>query len=205
MIFDKENVEYLKTMGINVDAYEKSLVEEFSNDTLCFQKLIQAFKNAPGDAIKTELFNSFYESIGHPAEGAIHEKLFDLFNYVRLFNGGGKIILYKGRQAEWDGPKIRLSRSDVPNSDIHLLVGNESIYRGMSTDEFHSGDFGQSWTTDILTARRFASEVYGDKPTGVIAGTKLNLSDVIYYSKSDQEHEVIVAYGRIHFDDVFKA
>ncbi len=205
MVFSKESRDYLEAMGVSPETYEQSLVKEFGNSACLFQKVIAFFKGFPGEAMSTNSFNCFYASTGYPIAGSIHEKSYDLFNYLRLFNSGGKLNLYKGRQAEWDGPKVRLDKSDVPSSDIHLISGVDLIYRGMSENEFNSRTFGQSWTTDILTAKRFALETYSDKPAGIIATAKINIANVIYYSKDDQEHEIIVADGSIVSANIFNA
>lgn len=203
-IFSKEDVVYLNAMGIDPEMFETSLVKEFSGNAFLFHKLMQTFRKTPANAIKTELFNDFLKSFQCPADGIVCDKLFDFFNYIRLFNDGGILSLYKGRQAEWNGPKVKIKRADVPGSDIHHLANNELIYRGMSVEELQSGDFGQSWTIDASVARRFASETYSDKPAGIVVMTKLNLPDAIYHSKTDPECEVIVACGSIHFNDVLK-
>lgn len=197
MVFSKENRVYLKTMGIDPKAYEQSLIKEFSDKAHWFQEIIASFKDVPEKEMSTESFNAFYDSTGYPLTGSFFNKIYDLFNYLRLFKKGGKFNLYKNRQAEWDGPKVRLDKWDAPSSDIHLLSGEEPIYRGMSENEFNSGTFGQSWTTDVSTAKRFAQETYQDEPPGIIATTKINIPDVIHYSKDDPEHEVIVVDGGI--------
>lgn len=197
MVFSKEIRDYLKTMGIDPKAYEQSLIKEFSDKAHWFQEIIASFKDVPEKEMSIDSFNEFYDSTGNPPTGSFYNKIYDLFNYLKLFKDGGKFNLYKNRQAEWDGPKVRLDKSDVPSSDIHLLSGKELIYRGMSENEFNSGTFGQSWTTDISIAKRFAQETYLDEPTGIIATTKINIPDVIHYSKDDPEHEVIVVDGSI--------
>ena len=192
-------------MGIDSKPYEKSLIEEFSDKAFIFQELIESFWLLPKDKMNADYFNCFYIRNGLSHEDVTCNKAFDLFNYLSLFNDSGKFGLFKFRQPEWGGPSIRLDKSDVPKSDIHLLSGIEVIYRGMSIDEFQSRIFGQSWTTHLPTARRFAISTYDEKPAGIVAATKLNPHDVIYYSESDHEREVIVSHKSIHSADIVEA
>ena len=104
---------------------------------------------------------------------------------------------YKFRQPECGSPQIILNKSDIPNSNIHLLSEGQKIYRGMSIKEFTSGCFGQSWTTDKAIAENFAFNVYFDDPPGIVVSTKLRLSNVIHYSDDHPEFEVIVVYRSI--------
>lgn len=197
MIFDLNSIDRLTSMGIDAKLYEQSLILEFSDKAFIFQELVVAFWKKQGHEMSTESFNQFYAKRGYQTQGGIHDKAYDFFNYLRLFNNDGKLGLYKGRQAEWEGPRIKLEKSDVPNSNISDLAGISEIYRGMSIDEFQSENFGQSWTIDILTAERFARGIYHDKPDGIVAVTKLDLANVIYHSKDDNEREVIISYGCI--------
>lgn len=203
MEFSKNNREYLQEMGIRPESYEQSLVSEFGNEADLFEKLIKCFSRFSSEEMTTASFNNFYINCGHQSYGLIHEKLYDIFNYLRLFKESGKLGLYKGRQAEWEGPNIILERSDVPNSDIDLLPEPLVIYRGMSIIEFESGNFGQSWTTDADVAKRFALETYLEKPAGVVAKTLLKKSNVVYYDKDDSEREVIVKSGSVGYADKF--
>lgn len=205
MKFSKDSRDLLREMGICPESYRQSLVEEFGDNAASFDVLIESFREAASEAISTESFNDFCTGSGHQSDAVIHNKLYDLFNYLRLFKQGGKFGLYKGRQAEWDGPVVTLENSDVPSSDVDLLPESGFIYRGMSTAEFGSGRFGQSWTTDVGVAKRFAFEVYGDKPPGVIAVASLKKANVIFYSKDDAEKEVIVVIGSIDYASKFDA
>ena len=149
------------------------------------------------DDLDSTPFNSFYAATGLHTEGEIYNSAYDLFNYLRIFNAGGKLSLYKRRQAEWNGPIVRLSKSDCPDPRLDLLAGKNTIYRGMSIAEFSSGNFGQSWTTDVLVATRFAVDTYEDQKDGVVVVTSPDLSNVIYVFPDDSEHEVVVVSGSV--------
>src|SRR5690606_38429574 len=87
---------------------------------------------------------------------------------------------------------VTLEKTDVPTTDLDSLSDISEIYRGMSLAEFQSSKFGQSWTTDISIARKFAFETYRDKPRGLVAKAQLDIKSVIYYSLEDSESEVIM-------------
>jgi hypothetical protein len=67
----------------------------------------------------------------------------------------------------------------------------------MSTSEFDTSNFGQSWTTNIAVARKFAFDTYSDKPRGLVAKVKLDNRKLIFYSLEDSEYEVILQSGSI--------
>ncbi|MBB1299081.1 MULTISPECIES: hypothetical protein [unclassified Pseudoalteromonas] len=110
-----------------------------------------------------------------------------------MFKDGGRFGLFKGRQAEWQGPIVTLRPEDVSESDVEVLTEGMSIYRGMSEAELNSGQFGQSWTTNLDVAKRFAQETYSDMLQGIVVRTCLDKKNAIYHSKADFELEVILA------------
>jgi hypothetical protein len=196
MQFSKENQLSLRGMGVDPEEFSESIFDKFGDDAKTFNLIIESFKKSNIDAMTTDAFNKFCESIGS-RERNISDALYDLFNYLRLYKEGGRFALYKGRQAEWSGPKVTLQKSDIQSLHTELLVENCKIYRGMSRAEFNSNKFGQSWTTDIDVAKRFACETYSDEPPGIVAATCLRRSNVVYYDKDDTECEVIVVDGSV--------
>lgn len=124
---------------------------------------------------------------------------------MRLFKDGGKLKLYKHRQAEWEGPIVRISRSGCPNPKLDLLADKNCIYRGMSVAEYESGSFGQSWTTDVQVAKKFAVDTYESQRDGVVAVADLNKSDVIYVFADDPESEVVINSSSIRSAHIFNA
>lgn len=197
MEFNIKNIERLKTMGICAHQFSQQITEKFGNQSEIFQTLMERFWNESLDQLDNSDFNEFYCLTGLPTEGDIYNSSYDFYNYLRLFQSGGKLSLYKHRQAEWDGPVVRLCRSDFPCPSLDLLEGKNEIYRGMSVAEFNSKKFGQSWTTDVLVAMRFATSTYEDQQDGVVVVTKLELSDVIYVFENDPESEVVIASEKI--------
>ena len=92
-------------------------------------------------------------------------------------------------------PSNVLNREDIGDiGDLSDLSDSFEIYRGMSHEEFISGDFGQSWSIDYEIARRFAEDTYSDKPKGIVAKTIISKHEVLHYDKN-KEFEVIVIKG----------
>lgn len=197
MIFDPKDIDRLGAMGINSCEYEQLLTNNIGSGLSIIPRLLDLFWKKPIADISSTPFNDFYASTGLPTEGDIYDLSYDFFNYLMLFNRGGKLDLYKYRQAEWKGPIIRLSRSDVSGLNLHLLEGKSDIYRGMSTSEFESRRFGQSWTTDVTVAARFATDTYEDQREGLVAVTSLDLARVIYVFPNDDESEVVISGGHM--------
>lgn len=199
MIFDSKSIERLSAMGINAAEYSQQLTEKLGHQSSVFQLLLENFWNKKLSNLDNTPFKSFYTLTKLPIEGEIYNSAYDFFNYLRLFNSGGKLALYKHRQAEWKGPAISLYKSDFPDKNLHLLTNKNYIYRGMSINEFESKNFGQSWTTDIAVAMKFAQETYEDQLDGIVAMSNLDLPNVIYVFPNDHESEVVVAKGSISF------
>lgn len=196
MIFDSESIKRLGAMGIDAEEYNKKLSVEFLVQASVFQRLIESMWSMALDQDNSP-FNQFSTINGLCAGGVIHDAAFDLFNYIRLYQEGGRLNLFKRRQAEWNGPIVMLDRSDCPSPRLDILEGKKWIYRGMSVAEFNSKNFGQSWTTDVQIAKRFATETYENQSNGVVAVAELNLRNVIYAFPDDPESEVVIARGLI--------
>jgi hypothetical protein len=205
MIFDPKSIERLKAMGIDAQEYDQQLSKELDDQSSILQSLIEFFWGVELHGLESATFNNFYAKSGLPTTSNIHNAAYDLFNYLRLFKSGGKMALYKHRQAEWSGPIVRLDESDCPSPRLDLLAGKNEIYRGMSIAEFESGKLGQSWTTDVQVARRFATKTYEDQLDGIVAVAKLILRNVIHVFPEDSESEVVVASGSIISADKFDA
>lgn len=197
MIFDLKSIDHLKTMGINAHQFNEQIAGKFGNQSAIFQSLVEKFWRESFDQLDNSAFNNFCSSTGLPTEGRIYNSSYDFYNYLRLFKSSGKLGLYKHRQAEWDGPVVRLSRSDCPHPSLDLLSGKNEIYRGMSIAEFDSKNFGQSWTTDVQVAMRFATCTYENQQDGIVSVTNLELSSVIHVFENDPESEVVIASDQI--------
>ncbi len=113
---------------------------------------------------------------------------------------------YKNREAENWYPKIIIRQKLPSKMDCEQLDDEIVIYRGMSEEEYLGNSYGQSWTTDIDTAEKFAYQHYSEhsKYEGsmrVVAKTKINKKN-IYYCEVDDEKEIIIDERRIHLDNV---
>lgn len=196
MKFSKKSHIKLKSMGINANLYYCDLLSRFPIYVCVVDQLIAHFSDFSEKELTTDAFNQFVEDSSLCRGESAIDTIYDIFNYLRLFKAGGRFGLFKGRQAEWDGPIVELEKSDVPDSDLDSLAGTNEIYRGMSLYEFESDKFGQSWTTNIHVARKFAFDTYIDKPRGIVAKAPLE-KNAIFYSLNDSESEVIVEFGSI--------
>lgn len=205
MIFDQISIGRLGDMGIDAQDYEIQLTQKFNHQCFIFQRLLELFWDEEFDDLDNTPFNSFYAATGLPSDSEIHNSSYDFYNYLRLFKDGGKLKLYKHRQAEWKGPIVRLSRSDCPTPKLDLLVDKNFIYRGMSATEYKSRSFGQSWTTDVQVAKKFAVDTYEDQRDGVVAVANLNRPDVIYVFEDDPESEVVIDSSSIRSAHMFNA
>jgi hypothetical protein len=184
-------------MGINPEKYGHDLSARSSQAINLIDRLVSHFSGYTIYELKTEEFNSFMDCFSIDCESPVYDHAYDIFNYFRMYKDGGRFELFKGRQAEWDGPVVVLEKADVPDSNLSSLTNGSEIYRGMSTSEFDTSNFGQSWTTNIAVARKFAFDTYSDKPRGLVAKVKLDNRKLIFYSLEDSEYEVILQSGSI--------
>lgn len=198
VVFGPSNRSHLEAMGIDADKYSDSLTEMYGDDALIFDHLVREFKGPYlARSPQVDDFSDFCGRRCVLSESRYFDQLFDMYNYLIAYNRGGKFGLYKFRQPEWCGPQVVLSRADFRGVDFSDLLDGAEIYRGMSRVEFVSGEFGQSWTTDIEVAKRFAHGTYEDVQDGMVASAGLPLKSVVYYDKNDNENEVIVELGSI--------
>lgn len=205
MVFNQISIDRLRDMGIDAQEYDQQLTQKFGLQCFIFQCLLESFWEEVFVDLENAPFNNFYAATELPIDSEIHNSSYDFYNYLRLFKNGGKLRLYKHRQAEWEGPIVRLSRSDCPNPKLDLLADKSCIYRGMSVAEYKSRSFGQSWTTDVQVAKRFAIDTYGDQRDGVIAVANLDRSGVIYVFEDDSESEVVIDSSSIRSVNIFNA
>ena len=193
MSFSDESRAYLIRMGIDPDLYHAALSSSLKNDVELIDSLVTNLGVRTSIIVETEVFNLYIKQHDIPSDSEIFNHAYDIFNYIRMFKESGRFGLFKGRQAEWEGPVVTLRPEDVPKSDVEVLTEGIPIFRGMSEVEFNSGQFGQSWTTDLEVAKRFAKETYSDMGQGIVARTFLNKNNAIYHSRTDFELEVIMA------------
>lgn len=192
MIFNEISCQRLKSMRIDPKQYSNFLQEQHGEDAETFNQLFEQFSGLSFEELSTNHFNIFVKEYNFPNDSLIFNQLYDLFNYLRLFSEGGVFKLFKGRQAEWKGPKIRINKSDVPSWDRNKLKAPIIIYRGMSTAEYESRNFGQSWSVSQKVAQRFAKETYTDINSGIVVKACINIESVLYHDPLDCEGEVIV-------------
>jgi len=183
-------------MGVEAEKFGLQVWGKHGVDGNVFEDLVSYFFGASParhDNTNFAKFTQKYCNVKHG--GAIHDKLFDLFNYIRVFENGGKFELFKNRQPEWGGLPVILRFEDVPSSDVGELPKFLLIYRGMSSKECDNGGYSQSWTLSLDVARRFAFENYPDEERGVVASGIISRDTVIHYSSEDEENEIIVGCG----------
>lgn len=192
-MFSKKSRLILEQMGVDPESYSISLSNKGTEFLEVIDQLLHNFGECRKDDLTCNSFNSFMNGQEIKDNEFLCNHTYDIYNYLRLFRNGGRFSLFKFRQAEWDGPNVLIDRYDVPQtSDLKCLSEGANIYRGMSLGEFKSNKFGQSWTTDISVAKKFAFVTYKGKPQGVVAATLLEKKHAIYFSQNDAESEVIM-------------
>lgn len=197
MTFSDESYRLLKDMRIDPDEYEIFINFKYCGDFDKFEFLLKQFRGCEYQELSTGAFNDFACENLVSNDYPLRDQLFDLFNYLRMYRDGGVFKLFKSRQSEWSGPKIKITKVDAPSSDVHKLNEKINVYRGMSILEYESALYGQSWTTDVKVARGFAFETYSGISRGIVVKGVVNRNSVIYFSQSDSELEVIVEFGAV--------
>lgn len=87
-------------MGISPETFWASIACEFEHMATSLDYFIERFETIELDSMSVESFNEFCLK-NHVEDETLRDKLYDLFNYLRLFKHGGKFSLYKHRQPEW--------------------------------------------------------------------------------------------------------
>ena len=197
MNFSEISTRLLTEMRIDSVQYFTKLFNNYGNNAEHFDELLCNFHEYTSDELTSDAFAEFSKRYSHAEESILYNQFYDLFNYLRLYKCGGVFKLFKYKQAEWEGPQVRITKSDVPPSDVHQLPDILDIYRGISKSELRSEYYGQSWSTDIAVARTFAFDTYSDKERGVVVKSTVNKRIVIYCSQQDNESEVILEDGSV--------
>lgn len=184
-------------MRINPEQFSDLLLAQHGINAQSFNSLINHLSGYNVQELTTACFNKFIQNFDFHHDSLIFNQIYDLFNYLRLYREGGVFKLFKERQAEWMGPKIRINELDVPPWDPVNLKEPIIVYRGMSKTEYDSGDFGQSWSIRHEVAHRFATETYSDTGPGIVGKAILNIGSVLHFDPQDCEGEVIVKDGSV--------
>ncbi|NNH36580.1 hypothetical protein HLH12_13765 [Acinetobacter sp. NIPH 2377] len=192
-MFSSKVCEFIKKMGMREIEYYNLISNQFSKNVTVFETMISFFMNKQN--FKNSGFNDYVSNNKIDREADFFESLFEIFCCIELFISDGKLKLYKFRQPEWNVPRVVLNKSDFEFELLEDIKDIEFIYRGLSKDEFDSGAFGQSWTTDLSVAEDFASRDY-NQPNGLVVKTLFNLEDVLHIAGLP-EYEVIVENGAI--------
>ena len=188
---------YLVDMGFDPDDFYRNIFNRFLDKCFLFELLLENFY--PQRKLATSDFNSFIKKINLDINknSELYNVLYEMFNNIRQFKNGGKLALFKEREAAWGLPSNILDQTDINDiGDLVDLPDKIEIFRGMSQEEYDIGDFGQSWSVDYSTACRFAETVYADKPQGIVVKVTLDKSNTLHYDKN-KEYEVIVKKGSI--------
>lgn len=192
-MFSFEVCEFIKKMGMDSQEYYDLIFDQFNKNISIFEDMISFFM------IQSNFKNSeFYDYVSNnniDSNTDYFESLYEIFCCLELFISDGKLKLYKFLQPEWNVPRVILNKSDFDSVFSVDSQGIEFIYRGLSKEEFDSGEFRQSWTTDFSVAEDFASRDY-NQPNGLVVKTSFNLEKVLNIAKSP-EYEVIVENGAI--------
>lgn len=183
---------HLADMGFDPDDFYRKIFNRFPDSIVFFDFLLKKFY--PQNNLETSDFNNFIERINLDKNKNIelYNVLYEVFNNIRQFKNGGKLGVFKEREAIWGLPSNILDQADINDlGDLMDLSDKIEIFRGMSQEEDHIGDFGQSWSVDYQTACSFAETVYEDKLKGIVVKTTLDKSSALHYDKN-KEYEVIV-------------
>lgn len=196
-MFSEEATNLLHKMRIDPDSYFKSLKDEFKNGMSVFDSLLTEFSF---NTFKLEInhFKTFCEKNAVADDATFYDCLYDMFNYLKYFFDAGVYGLFKSRPAEWNGPRIILIKEDVKHLKSDEWDETKIIYRGLSKKEHNNKKYGQSWTTDINVAKRFAFNTYSNmEDEAVVVQSKISKEDIVFHDSNDNECEVIVEEGSI--------
>ncbi len=219
---DKASTYLLNNMCINLEDLNLKILIEAPN-------FIEFFKNLIDITINLDIPNNYFDinnlDMMYKYDKIINSSLMRLskqynikenskeyfiFDELRhsflLFKRSGLIGLWEGREAESWYSKIIIKKVLEPN-DIHLLDSKITIFRGTSKEEYESKRFGQPWTLDIIVAEKFAFTHYAGQEDHkdtlrVILKTSINRKYIYYYSKDNNEKEIIIDTQKLNFKTV---
>lgn|GEM_PF-3395060 len=192
-MFNCRVCKFIEKMGMDAKEYYDLISSQFSQNIKIFEDMISFFMNQ--QKISQSDFDSYIHDKDIDYNKDYFESLYEIFCCLELFISDGKLKLYKFLQPEWNVPRVVLNKSDFESVFSEDSQGIEFIYRGLSKEEFDSGEFRQSWTTDLSVAEDFSSRDY-NQPNGLVVKTLFNLEKVLHIAKLP-EYEVIVENGAI--------
>lgn len=190
----------LEEMGFDPNQFYQKISQLYAFNEYLFESLIEKFY--PQNNLIVQDFNGFASKNSLEDNKDLSNTLYELFNNIRQYKKGGKLGLFKEREAAWSLPSNILNPTDISDcGDLAEVVDKIEIFRGMSQEEYDSGDFGQSWSTDCTIALKFAREIYSDKAKGIVVKTTLDKGNALHYDKN-KEFEMITIKGSITHSSV---
>lgn len=187
-MFDSKICQFFEKMGMSSTDYYEDIINQFNQNITTFENMLLSIIDSK--SLDKNDFNEYIQINNIDMESEYYDSLYDIFCCISLFVNYGKLHLYKFRQPEWNVPSVEMIKADFCSLPCITDQPIEFIYRGMSNKEFLSGDFGQSWTTELNIAQEFASREY-NTPDGVVAKIPFNLDYVLHIAELP-EYEVII-------------
>jgi len=152
-------------LSIDIDWLEQELN---SPKIIQFKQILGLFISSAIDLLgknnsEKEILELFKLSIASNNNEKLYEIIDSLRQAFTSYASGGLFDLYIYQSNESWYPKIVLKSVLKPN-DISVLSSSIDVYRGCDISEFNSKRYGQSWSTSIEVAKKFAYQHYNSQP-----------------------------------------
>ncbi len=152
-------------LSIDIDWLEQELN---SPKIIQFKQILGSFISSAIDLLgknnsEKEILELFELSIASNDNEKLYEIIDSLRQAFTSYASGGLFDLYIYQSNESWYPKIVLKSVLKPN-DISVLSSSIDVYRGCDISEFNSKRYGQSWSTSIEVAKKFAYQHYNSQP-----------------------------------------
>ncbi len=152
-------------LSIDIDWLEQELN---SPKIIQFKQILGLFISSAIDLLgknnsEKEILELFKLSIASNDNEKLYEIIDSLRQAFTSYASGGLFDLYIYQSNESWYPKIVLKSVLKPN-DISVLSSSIDVYRGCDISEFNSKRYGQSWSTSIEVAKKFAYQHYDSQP-----------------------------------------
>ena len=152
-------------LSIDIDWLEQELN---SPKIIQFKQILGSFISSAIDLLgknnsEKEILELFELSIASNDNEKLYEIIDSLRQAFTSYASGGLFDLYIYQSNESWYPKIVLKSVLKPN-DISVLSSSIDVYRGCDISEFIGKRYGQSWSTSIEVAKKFAYQHYNSQP-----------------------------------------
>lgn len=189
-------------MCVDASVYEDKIMKEVPNEAELFRKFADYLLSV--DVSEMDEYGSgfsddawdYFAKLKHNTSDEVNEIARLLLIKFKSYKCNGQLDLYIHTDTDTWEPLTVVSKSlwnemkELDKDTFNKLPDPLTIYRGTCQAEFDNGNFGQSWSTEILQAKKFAYDLNQEKAqthTRVVIRTQIPKSYIFAYVSHQEE------------------